>query len=167
MWAGWIKNRTKDLLLNAMRQKRREKILDYLIHHPIMQSLAGCGHAGANQGPACREKHAGNSKDPAAFAACGAAAGLSLGEYCALVFAGALSFEDGLKSDLVRSNLLQASSLYHALLDQIRMILGVEVVKQRATSMAAAARSAADAPHGMLSVVGLHDNDLEEICRYA
>ncbi|KAF5836458.1 hypothetical protein DUNSADRAFT_5905 [Dunaliella salina] len=77
-------------------------------------------------------------EDPGAFAACGAAAGLSLGEYCALVFAGALSFEDGLK-----------------------------VVKQRATSMAAAARSAADALHGMLSVVGLHDNDLEDICRQA
>ena len=28
---------------------------------------------------------------------CSTAAGLSLGEYCALVFAGAMSFEDGLK----------------------------------------------------------------------
>ena len=28
---------------------------------------------------------------------CKATAGLSLGEYCALVFAGAISFEDGLK----------------------------------------------------------------------
>ena len=36
--------------------------------------------------------------DPAAVNACSAAAGLSLGEYCALVFAGALSFEDGLKA---------------------------------------------------------------------
>ena len=35
--------------------------------------------------------------DPEAVAGCSAAAGLSLGEYTALVFAGALSFEDGLK----------------------------------------------------------------------
>lgn len=33
----------------------------------------------------------------AMVAGCGLTAGLSLGEYCALVFAGALSFEDGLK----------------------------------------------------------------------
>lgn len=37
------------------------------------------------------------SEDAAAVEQCSAAAGLSLGEYCALVFAGALSFEDGLK----------------------------------------------------------------------
>ena len=37
-------------------------------------------------------------EDPALVASCSAAAGLSLGEYCALVFAGALSFEDGLKA---------------------------------------------------------------------
>jgi [acyl-carrier-protein] S-malonyltransferase len=36
-------------------------------------------------------------QDPLAFASCGAAAGLSLGEYSALVFAGAMSFEDGFK----------------------------------------------------------------------
>ena len=35
--------------------------------------------------------------DPATVAGCSAAAGLSLGEYTALVWAGALSFEDGLK----------------------------------------------------------------------
>ncbi|PSC70866.1 malonyl -acyl carrier transacylase [Micractinium conductrix] len=62
-----------------------------------------------------------------------ACAGLSLGEYTALVFAGALSFEDGLK-----------------------------VVKVRAESMAAAAKLGK--PHGMLSVVGLSDADLESIC---
>ena len=37
------------------------------------------------------------AEDGAAVEQCIAAAGLSLGEYCALVFAGALSFEDGLK----------------------------------------------------------------------
>lgn len=35
--------------------------------------------------------------DPAAVESCSAVAGLSLGEYTALVFAGALSFEDGLR----------------------------------------------------------------------
>lgn len=37
------------------------------------------------------------SIDPKVVDGCSAAAGLSLGEYCALVFAGAMSFEDGLK----------------------------------------------------------------------
>ena len=37
------------------------------------------------------------AEEPGAVDACSACAGLSLGEYCALVFAGALSFEDGLK----------------------------------------------------------------------
>ena len=62
-----------------------------------------------------------------------AVAGLSLGEYCALVFAKAISFEDGLK-----------------------------VVKVRAESMAAAAKVG---DHGMLTVVGLKDEQLEEIVK--
>ena len=37
------------------------------------------------------------AQDPAAVEGCSVAAGLSLGEYCALVFAGAMSFEDGWK----------------------------------------------------------------------
>ncbi len=61
-----------------------------------------------------------------------ASAGLSLGEYTALCFAGALSFEDALK-----------------------------VVKVRAESMAAAAAVGA---HGMLSVVGMGDAELDAIC---
>ncbi len=64
-----------------------------------------------------------------------ACAGLSLGEYTALVFAGALSFEDGLK-----------------------------VVKARAESMAAAA---AVGSHGMLSVVGMGDTELDGLCAAA
>ncbi|KIZ07315.1 (acyl-carrier-protein) S-malonyltransferase [Monoraphidium neglectum] len=64
------------------------------------------------------------ARNPAAAAACGAAAGLSLGEYAALV------------------------------------------VKIRAESMAAAGR-AGSRPHGMLSVVGLPDGELEGICREA
>ncbi|DBB12917.1 TPA: hypothetical protein ACH3X3_005670 [Trebouxia sp. C0006] len=63
-------------------------------------------------------------------------AGLSLGEYCALVFAGVLSFEDGLK-----------------------------VVKARGESMAAAAT--VGRPHGMLSIIGLQDEDIQDICKQA
>jgi [acyl-carrier-protein] S-malonyltransferase len=61
-------------------------------------------------------------------------AGLSLGEYTALVFAGAMSFEDA-----------------------------ITVVKVRAEGMAAAA--AAGDPHGMLSVVGLGDAEIESVCK--
>lgn len=37
------------------------------------------------------------AENPAAAAECSMCAGLSLGEYCALTFAGVISFEDGLK----------------------------------------------------------------------
>lgn len=73
------------------------------------------------------------AEDPSLVSTISATAGLSLGEYTALVFAGAISFEDGLK-----------------------------VVKVRAESMSAAAK--AGRPHGMLSVVGLSDPDLEDVC---
>ena len=62
-----------------------------------------------------------------------AVAGLSLGEYCALVFAKSISFEDGL-----------------------------EVVKVRAESMAEVAKVG---DHGMLTVVGLKDEQLENIVK--
>ena len=74
------------------------------------------------------------AEDPSMIDKCSATAGLSLGEYTALAFAGAVSFEDGLK-----------------------------VVKVRAESMAAAAKEGD--PHGMLSVVGLADADLEAVCK--
>ena len=41
------------------------------------------------------------SQDAGTVEGCSVAAGLSLGEYCSLVFAGALSFEDGLKVNLM------------------------------------------------------------------
>jgi [acyl-carrier-protein] S-malonyltransferase len=63
-----------------------------------------------------------------------AMAGLSLGEYCALCAAGALSFEDALR-----------------------------VVKARGEAMAAAASDSGGRPHGMLSVVGLRDGALEAL----
>jgi [acyl-carrier-protein] S-malonyltransferase len=76
------------------------------------------------------------AENPSLVDGCAATAGLSLGEYTALVFAGAMSFEDGLR-----------------------------VVKVRAESMSAAAK--AGRPHGMLSVVGLSDADLESVCTEA
>ncbi|KAK9812815.1 hypothetical protein WJX72_004228 [[Myrmecia] bisecta] len=62
-----------------------------------------------------------------------ACAGLSSGEYTALVFAGALSFEDALK-----------------------------VVKVRAEAMAKAAKSGD--PQGMVSILGMEDDDLYSLC---
>jgi [acyl-carrier-protein] S-malonyltransferase len=73
--------------------------------------------------------------DPAAVAACEATAGLSLGEYTALVFAGALRFEEGLK-----------------------------VVQRRGEAM----QSAADAtPSGMISIMGLDQAVVEDLCNLA
>lgn len=48
--------------------------------------------------------------DPAAEATCVATAGLSLGEYTALVFAGALSFADGLRLVQKRGEAMQAAA---------------------------------------------------------
>ncbi len=67
--------------------------------HPFSRVTSGCGMCSQPAlyvaGLAAVEKLRG--EDAAAVEECGAVAGLSLGEYCALVFAGALSFEDGLK----------------------------------------------------------------------
>jgi [acyl-carrier-protein] S-malonyltransferase len=48
--------------------------------------------------------------DPDAVAGCGAAAGLSLGEYTALVFAGALSFPDGVRLVQRRGEAMQEAA---------------------------------------------------------
>jgi [acyl-carrier-protein] S-malonyltransferase len=48
--------------------------------------------------------------DAAAVEGCAAAAGLSLGEYTALVFAGALSFEDGLRVVKARAEAMKAAA---------------------------------------------------------
>jgi [acyl-carrier-protein] S-malonyltransferase len=73
--------------------------------------------------------------NPAAEADCVAAAGLSLGEYTALVFAGALSFRDGLR-----------------------------VVQRRGQAMQAAADAT---PSAMVSVLGLDQGRVEELCAKA
>ena len=70
---------------------------------------------------------------PDVVAECQGAAGLSLGEYTALVFAGAIEFEAGLKLVRLRGQAMQAA--------------------------ATAAKS------GMVSVLGLDENQVDELCR--
>jgi [acyl-carrier-protein] S-malonyltransferase len=75
------------------------------------------------------------TSNPDAVTQCQGAAGLSLGEYTALVFAGALSIRDGLR-----------------------------VVKRRGEAMQAAADAT---PSAMLSVLGLEQAKVEELCAAA
>jgi [acyl-carrier-protein] S-malonyltransferase len=72
------------------------------------------------------------ASDTAIVQQCSAAAGLSLGEYTALVFAGAISFPDGLR-----------------------------VVRRRGEAMQAAADAT---PSGMVSILGLDQPKIEELC---
>jgi [acyl-carrier-protein] S-malonyltransferase len=74
-------------------------------------------------------------QEPAAEAECIATAGLSLGEYTALVFAGALEFADGLR-----------------------------LVQKRGQAMQAASDAT---PSGMVSVLGLDQEKVAELCRKA
>lgn len=75
------------------------------------------------------------ASDPAVVEACQGAAGLSLGEYTALAFAGALDFEAGLALVRRRGQAMQAASL--------------------AT------------PSGMVSILGLEEAAVDELCRRA
>ena len=75
------------------------------------------------------------AKEPEAESECVATAGLSLGEYTALVFAGAMSFDDGLR-----------------------------LVQKRGQAMQAAADAT---PSGMVSVLGLEPDKVEELCAQA
>lgn len=75
------------------------------------------------------------AESPDVVESCKFAAGLSLGEYTALVFAGAMSFEDGLR-----------------------------VVRRRGEAMQAAAEAT---PSGMVSILLLEREKVEEICRRA
>lgn len=72
-------------------------------------------------------------KSPEMFAGCKAAAGFSVGELTALIFAGALTLEGGL-----------------------------QVVNARAKAMQLACK---EHPGGMLSVVGMQENALQQLCR--
>ncbi len=75
------------------------------------------------------------SSNPDSVEACQAAAGLSLGEYTALVFAGAMEFEEGLL-----------------------------LVQERGSAMQAAADAT---PSGMVAILGLDRDKVEELCRNA
>jgi [acyl-carrier-protein] S-malonyltransferase len=75
------------------------------------------------------------ASQPTALEDCQAAAGLSLGEYTALVFAGVMSFRDGLR-----------------------------VVQKRGEAMQAAADAT---PSGMVSIIGLERDKVEELCARA
>src|SRR5262249_27017648 len=76
--------------------------------------------------------------EPDAEAACTAAAGLSLGEYTALVFAGALGFADGLRLVQRRGEAMQAAS--DATPSAMVSVLGLEPAKVE--ELCAAARPA-------------------------
>src|SRR5205807_6445292 len=66
-------------------------------------------------------------REPEACADCVAAAGLSLGEYTALVFAGALNFADGLRLVQKRGQAMQAAA--DATPSAMVSVLGLEVDK--------------------------------------
>eukprot|EP00798_Chlamydomonas_sp_ICE-L_P030961 gene30961-17152_t len=70
------------------------------------------------------------STDPSALSRCVAAAGLSLGEYSALVFAGALSFEDGLKVVLLKVVMQVVLLLQVVLLQVVLQVVMLQVVMQ-------------------------------------
>jgi [acyl-carrier-protein] S-malonyltransferase len=65
--------------------------------------------------------------DPEIVNPCGAAAGLSLGEYTALVFAGALTFQDGLRVVQRRGEAMQASA--DAVPSGMVSVLGLDTAK--------------------------------------
>ncbi len=67
------------------------------------------------------------ASDPAVLSQCSAAAGLSLGEYTALVFAGALAFPDGLRVVARRGAAMQAAA--DATPSGMLSVLGLEPAK--------------------------------------
>jgi [acyl-carrier-protein] S-malonyltransferase len=87
-----------------------------------------------------------SASDPAAANDCFAAAGLSLGEYTALVFAGALSFIDGLKVVKRRGEAMQAAS--DATPSAMVSVLGLE--KSQVEALCSTARAS-----GILEVANL------------
>ena len=98
---------------------------------------------------------------PAVLDAVSAAAGLSLGEYTALVFAGALSFEDGLKVVKARAESMAAAAKARAhAIGSISGYAGTAVTRRwRARAQVG--------EHGMLSVVGVPDDKLQTIVKEA
>ena len=78
--------------------------------------------------------------DPAAVGACTGAAGLSLGEYTALAFAGALSFDDGLAVVAERGRAMQAAA--EATPGGMVSIVGLDVAEVEACPPGSARRRA-------------------------
>lgn len=76
------------------------------------------------------------SQSPDVVASCQAAAGLSLGEYTALVFAGVMSFDDGLRLVQARGSAMQAAA--DATPSGMVSILGLE--RDKVAELCAAAR---------------------------
>ena len=86
---------------------------------------------------ACVEKL--RATDPAAVESCTIAMGLSLGEYSALCFAGAFSFEDGVRLTLARGQAMQAAS--DAVPSGMVAIIGLDAGKVQQLCDAAARQS--------------------------
>lgn len=81
----------------------------------------------------------------ALLASCNVAAGLSLGEYTALAFAGALSFEDGLKLVALRGASMQAAA--DATPSAMASIIGL--ASEQVAELCEAATKEAGAQHGV------------------
>lgn len=107
------------------------------------------------------------SDEPALVASVSAAAGLSLGEYSALVFAGAMSFEEGLRVVRVRAESMAAAAKARASAAALRRGLQESYVfppvnawqRVRFLFFCTAAQAG---DQGMLAVVGLDDQALGE-----
>lgn len=81
------------------------------------------------------------AENPEAIASCAMAAGLSLGEYTALVFAGAMSFDDGLRVVKARGESMQAAA--DATPSAMVSVLGLDENQVEALCQEASARGLA------------------------
>ena len=85
------------------------------------------------------------AEDPAALEAANMAMGLSLGEYTALAFAGAISFEDGVKITKARGEAMQEAS--EAASSGMASVIGLD--KEKVAELCAAAAEATGKPIGI------------------
>ena len=100
--------------------------------------------------------------EPSAIESCTVAMGLSLGEYTALCFAGALSFEDGVSYYPWPLSFIYCNS--HIIYLLLYHYIKVRLTKARGEAMQAAADATKS---GMVSVVGLDVASVEKICEEA
>ena len=91
------------------------------------------------------EKFRATEEGAAAIAAADVACGLSLGEYTALAFAGAISFEDGVRITKARGEAMQAAS--DAAASGMVSVIGLD--KEKVGELCAAASEAAGEPIGI------------------